>query len=47
MPYQEKVWLKFERKGAYAGAPIEDVSSSNISDNQFNYTGATYYWVAF
>lgn len=40
-------YAKCERKGAYVGDPIEDVNSSNSSEHQFNYTGATYYWVAF
>ena len=40
-------YVKCERKGASAGDPIEDVNDSNSFSYQLNYTGATYYWIAF
>ena len=40
-------YAKSERKGAYAGDPIEDIEDSNSFERQLNYTGATYYWLAF
>ena len=40
-------YAKGERKASGLETPIEDIDDRNNSKYQFNYTEATYYWVAF